>query len=368
MRFVSDIQDIAPYVPGTPIERVMEREGLAYVVKLASNESPLPPFPGVQAAIAAALPTLNRYPDGDALELCAALARYYARPEEQVTVGNGSDDLLLLLGDVLLERGDQVVFADPPFMMYPIVAMRRGAEMVRVPLLDDFGHDLDAMAAAVGPRTKMVIVCNPNNPTGNYLSAADIAAFVDAVPEDVLVVVDEAYNEFVTEADSQDTLKLQADRPNVCLLRTFSKIYGLAGLRIGYGLCPASVKEAIDKARQPFNVNRLAQVAALAALECRDEMMERRQWSVDMRAYLQQAVEALGHRTVPSQTNFLLVSIDDLCRPANEVCRALQSLGAIVRDGYGLGCPGWARVTVGTRDEIDFFIERLASLERSPVR
>jgi len=368
MRFVRDVQQIAPYVPGTPIEKVMQMHGLEYVVKLASNEFPLPPFDEVKAAIASALDDVNRYPDGDSEELRAVLAARYDRPVEQIAVGNGSDELLTLLGDVLLERGDQMVFADPSFMMYPIVAMRRGAEMLRVPLRDDFSHDLGAMAAAVGPRTKVVIICNPNNPTGNYLPAADIAAFVDSVPDDVLVVVDEAYNEFVAEADWQDTLVLQAERPNVCLLRTFSKIYGLAGLRCGYALCSAEVREALDKARGPFNVNRLAQVAARTALECQEQMMDRRRWSLELRSYMQEALERMGHRVVPSQTNFLLVNVENLQVPAAHVCDALMSRGVIVRDGQGLGCPGWIRVTVGTREEVDFFIDRLRSLERDHSR
>lgn len=368
MKFVSTVENIAPYVPGTPIEQVMQKYGLVEVVKLASNEFPLPPLDAVKEAIVASLDDLNRYPDGDAVELRTALAEHYGRPLEEIAVGNGSDDLLMLLGDVLLDHDDEVVFADPSFMMYPIVAMRRGAKMVAVPLSSDFSHDLDAMAAAVGPHTKMVILCNPNNPTGNYLPAADIAAFVDKVPDDVLVVVDEAYNEFVMAPDWQDTLQLQAERPNVCLLRTFSKVYGLAGLRVGYGLCSAPVKSALDKVRNPFNVNRVAQAAALESLKLQDKMLERRHMNAELRAYMSDALKDMGRKTVPSETNFMLVAIDDLCYPQDEVCAALMSLGAIVRDGNGLGCPGWARVTVGTRDEIDFFLERLRSLERTASR
>jgi histidinol-phosphate aminotransferase len=363
MRFNRAIERIVPYQPGTPIEYVMRRFGLEEVVKLASNESPLPPFDEVKAAIAAALGDLNRYPDGDALDLRAALAERYGRPLEEVAVGSGSCELLMLMGDALLERGDEVVFAHPSFMVYGDVCRLREARALAVPLLPDMSHDLPAMADAVGARTKMVILCNPNNPTGSYLKAADIAAFVDAVPEDVLVVLDEAYNECVTQADWQDTLPLQAERPNVCVLRTFSKIYGLAGLRVGYGLCPAPLKAALDKVRQPFNVSHLAQVAALEALRHYDQVLERRQLNAALRDYMRDALAALGRATVPSEANFMLVAIDDLCHPQDEVCAALQSQGAIVRDGNVLGCPGWARVTVGTREEIDFFLDRLRSLE-----
>lgn len=364
MRFSRVIESIVPYTPGAPIEHVMERYGLEDVVKLASNETPFSPFPEVVAAITAALPDLNRYPDGDAVALRAALAERYGRPVEEVAVGNGSCELLMLLGDAMLESGDEVVFAQPSFVVYRDICKLHGARAVGVPTLPDFSHDLEAMAAAVTARTKMVVVCNPNNPTGNYLPAADVAAFVDQVPEDVLVVLDEAYIEFVTEADRDDNLRLQATRPNVCILRTFSKIYGLAGLRTGYGLCPARLKSALDKVRQPFNTNRLAQVAAIEALKCEARVEERRQHNAEMRDYLRGALAGMGRETVPSGANFMLVGITGLCSPQEKVCGELMALGAIVRDGNNLGCPGWARVTVGTRDEIDFFLERLRGLGR----
>jgi histidinol-phosphate aminotransferase len=363
VKFVPAIEGIVPYSPGTPIEVVMRRYGLEDVVKLASNEFPLPPFAEVKAAVVAAFDEVNRYPDGDALDLRAALGEHYGRPLEEIAVGNGSCELLMLLGDALVESDDEVVFADPSFVVYADVCRRLGAKAVAVPLLPDFSHDLEAMAAAIGPRTKMVILCSPNNPTGNYLPAAEVAAFIDQVPEEVLVVLDEAYNEFVTAADWQDTLPLQAARPNVCVLRTFSKIYGLAGLRVGYGLCPAELKSALDKVRQPFNVNRLAQVAALEALKHQDRVLERRRQNAEVREYLRSALADMGRQTVASEANFMLVDIEELRHPQEHVCASLMALGAIVRDGNGLGCPGWARVTVGTPDEIDFFLERLRTLQ-----
>jgi histidinol-phosphate aminotransferase len=363
MRFLPAIEGIVPYTPGTPIESVMRQYGLTEVVKLASNEFPLPPLAEVKAAVMAAFDEVNRYPDGDCLDLRQALAALFGRRLEEVAVGNGMDDLLELLGDALLDHGDEVVFADPSFMLYEDVCMRRDAKAVLIPLLPDFAHDLDAMAAAVTPRTKLVIVCNPNNPTGNYIPAADLTAFVDKVPEDVLVVIDEAYNEFVSADDREDTLQLQAERPNVCLFRTFSKAYGLAGLRVAYGLCPEVVRGALDKVRQPFNVNRLAQVAALEALKHQDQILERRRMVIEMREYLENALASMGRAVVPSQTNFVLVSIEGLSVPQEKVCEALMVMGVIVRDGNGLGCPGWARVSTGTRYEMDFFLDRLRSLE-----
>src|SRR5665648_345988 len=257
MRFVPALAGIVPYVPGLPIEIVMRRYGLSEVVKLASNEFPLPPFDEVKRVIIEALDDLNRYPDGDATDLRAALGAHYGCVAEQIAVGSGSCELLMLLGDALLEKGDEVVFAHPSFVVYNDVCRLHEARAVAVPLVD-FTHDLEAMAAAVTPHTKMVLVCNPNNPTGTYVPVADIARLVEAVPGDVLVVVDEAYNEFVTATDSQDALELQKAHDNVIVLRTFSKIYGLCGLRVGYGLCAPEVKSALDKVRQPFNVNLLA--------------------------------------------------------------------------------------------------------------
>jgi len=362
MRFIPALDDIVAYEPGQPIELVMRRFGLSEVVKLASNEFPQPPFPEVKEAIIAAVDDLNRYPDGYSTDLRAALAEHYAVRPEQVAAGAGSCELLLLLGDVLLEKGDEVVFADPSFVVYNDLCLMHEATAVKVPLVD-FAHDLDAMIAAVTPRTKMVIVCNPNNPTGTYVPVEGIARLVEAVPGDVLVVVDEAYNEFVTAPDSQDALRLQAEHENVIVLRTFSKIYGLCGLRVGYGLCAEELRAAFDKVRQPFNVNRLAQAAAIEALKHQDQVARRRDENARLRADMVAALAARGRGTVPSEANFMLVDTRDLCHPQDQVCGVLLSLGAIVRDGNALGCPGWARVSVGTHSEIDFFLHRLASLE-----
>lgn len=351
-----------PYKPGTPVETVMRRYGLTTVVKLASNELSLPLIPEVREAVIAALDDVNRYPDGACLDLRQALAEQFARPLEQTIVGNGMDDLLELLGDALLEPGDEAVYASPSFALYEHVCVRRGATPVAVPLLADFGHDLEAMAAAVTHRTKLLIVCNPNNPTGNYIPAAELAAFVDRLSSDVLVVIDEAYNEFVSEADRDDTLKLQATRANLCVFRTFSKVYGLAGLRVGYGFCPEALRIAYDKVRAPFNVNRLAQVAALEALRHQDQIRARRQSIIELREYLRGELARMGRASVPSQSNFVLVSSDGLRVPRDEVCEALMAEGVIVRDGQGLGCPGWIRVSIGTRTELDLFLDRLRSL------
>lgn len=362
MRFIPALKRITPYEPGLPLEMVMRKYGLSEVVKLASNESPLPPFAEVKAAIVAALDNLNRYPDGHCADLRAALAEHYGRDAGEIVIGNGSCELLMLFGDALLERGDEVVFAAPSFVVYNDICLRHEAVAVPVPLVDH-RHDLAAMAAAVTPRTKMLIVCNPNNPTGTYLPAAAIADLVTSLPSDVLVIIDEAYNEFVTAADSQDALALQATHDNVVVLRTFSKIYGLCGLRTGYGLCRPEVRAAIDKVRQPFNVNHLAQIAAVEALKHWGQVVSRREANARSRARMATALAQRGRATVPSEANFMLVDMCGLSRPQEEMFLALLEQGVIVRDGNALGCPGWARVSVGTEEEIEFFLEKLALFE-----
>jgi histidinol-phosphate aminotransferase len=361
LRYIPALESMVAYEPGRPLELVMREFGLDDVVKLASNEFPLPPFPEVRQAVIDAIADLNRYPDGHSTDLRAALAVRYGREPAEVVVGNGSCELLMLLGDALLERGDEAVFAAPSFVVYRDICLRHEARAVPVPTTD-FRHDLEAMAAAVTPRTKIVFVCNPNNPTGTYVPVAGIAWLVEQVPSDVLVVIDEAYSEFVSAPDAQDALHLQAAHDNVIVLRTFSKIYGLCGLRVGFGLCASELRSALDKLRQPFNVNRLAQAAALEALKHQDQVAARSRLNAELREYLVGRLTATGRATVPSEANFMLMDTRDLCRPQEEVCRALLAMGAIVRDGNALGCPGWARVSVGTRDEIDFFLEKLASL------
>ena len=362
MRFRPALADIVPYEPGLTAELVRRRYGLDDVVKLASNEFPLPPFPEVKQAMLASLDELQRYPDGHSTDLCAALAAHHGRASEQIVVGNGSCELLVSLGHALLEAGDEVVFAAPSFAMYADVCEMRAAVAVEVPLRDH-AHDVDAMAGAVTPKTRMVILCNPNNPTGTYVPAVDVARLADAVPGDVLLVVDEAYNEFVVAPDAQGALDVQAAHDNVIVLRTFSKIYGLCGLRVGYGLCAPGVKQALDKVRQPFNANRLAQVAAVEALRHQDQVQARREQTAALRSGMAAALAARGRATVPSQANFMLVDARGLRVPQEEVFESLLRLGVIVRDGNALGLPGWLRVSVGTEDEIGFFLDKLASLE-----
>jgi histidinol-phosphate aminotransferase len=362
VRFIPELNGIVPYQPGLPIEAVRRRYGLQEVVKLASNEFPLPPFPEVKEVVLEALDRLQRYPDGFSTDLREALAGVYDRSPEQITVGCGTCELLYLLAHAVLERGDEVVLATPSFTSYRDVIDIRGAVPVAVPL-KGHTHDLEAMAAAVTPRTRMLFVCNPNNPTGTHLPSAEVRRLVERVPGDVMVVIDEAYIEFVTAGDREDSLEIQKEHDNVVVLRTFSKIYGLCGLRTGYGICAPEVKQAVDKVRQPFNVNLLGQIAAVEALKHPDQVAERREANARLRDHLVARLAERGRATVPTEANFMLVDINDLSHPQEQVCEALLSMGAIVRDGNALGCPGWARVTVGTEEEIEFFLDRLAALE-----
>lgn len=364
MKFVPQLDNVVPYVAGTPIEVVMREYGLEKVIKLASNESPLPPFPEVLEVIQERFDILNRYPDAECRDLKAALAERYGVGPEEIIVTNGSCELILWLSLVFLEPGTEAVFADPTFLMYEEVTTARGATPVKVPLVD-FRNDLDAMAAAVTERTRLLFLTNPHNPTGSYLPYADIAAFADGLPDDCVLVLDEAYNEYVEEGDSQEGLELRRRNENVVVLRTFSKIYGLCGLRVGYGICDARIKEAIDKVRQPFNVNTLGQAAALRALGLENRLEERRRLNLEGRDQLYSGLAALGLEHVPTQSNFMLVDVTSLAVPAGVVPEELMKRGVIVRDGRPFGCPGYIRVSVGTEEENRLLLEKLAELKRS---
>jgi histidinol-phosphate aminotransferase len=361
MKFLVDIEKVAPYTPGERIEAVAERYGLDEIVKLASNEYPLPPVEGVMNAIETALRATNRYPDARCAELREALAALHGVRPTNVAIGNGSLEVLLLLGEALLGPGREAVFPAPSFSLYRKMCDLHGALARPVPLVDD-RLDLTTMAAMVTPATAMVILCNPNNPTGTYVPALEIGMFVEAVPEDVLVVVDEAYNEFVTAPDSQSVLALVRERPNVLVTRTFSKIYGLCALRIGYGLASEIVCRAIDTFRQPFNVNGIAQAAALESLRHQDEISRRRMLNAGLRDALVAGLEGLGLSVLPSEANFVLADLRPLGLPDAEVCERLMGLGAIVRDGAAFGLPGRARISVGTEGEIAFLIAKMTSL------
>jgi histidinol-phosphate aminotransferase len=349
IEFSSRMRDVAPYPKAATYAHGGD------LVKLASNETPWGPHASVVDAIAAHGQSLNRYPDPSNSVLRRRLAERYDLAPELITVGNGSCDILLAAAQALLEPGAEILFAWPSFSMYPHLAAMTGARAVAVPLTDGGVHDLDAMAREVTAATRIVIVCNPNNPTATALPVAAIEEFAAQVPDHVALVIDEAYVEFNLLQDPDDSLSLLRRHSNVVLLRTFSKVYGLCGLRVGYALCSESFHDAVDRIRQPFSVNALAQAAAAEALLHQDEVTRRVERNAIERVHLESELAARGFATTRSQGNFSWVVVED----EEIVLSGLESRGVIVRSGDALGDPGHLRVTYGTRTDNDRFLAAL---------
>jgi len=350
------VRDLRPYEPGKPIEELERELGIQGSVKLASNENPLGPSPRAVEALRGALAGVHRYPDGHGHALRRKLAERLAVDEAALVLGNGSDELLELLAKTFLGPGDEAVFAWPSFAMYPIVVQGMGATPVRVPLDEGLVHDLDALAAAVGERTKLVMVCNPNNPTGTTVGAEAFDRFAAALPEDVVLVVDEAYFAFARRDDFPDALAWVRRRPATITLRTFSKSHGLAGLRVGYGVASPELAGFLERVRHPFNLNLLAQVAAVAALDDDEHVARSRELNERGLAYLERELGALGVETTPSEANFLLA------RTGPGVYEPLLREGVIVRPMAGFGLPEHVRVTVGLPEENERFVKALKRL------
>ena len=330
------------------------------LVKLASNETPFAPHPQVLEAVESQLRTLNRYPDPAKATLRRRLSDRTGVPPERIAIGNGSCELLLAGGEAMLEPGAEVVYAWPSFSIYPHLAAMTGARAIEVPLNEAQEHDLDAMANEVSAATRMVIVCNPNNPTATALPPQAIDEFLKGVPRNVAVILDEAYIEFCTTQDPDESLDLLRKHPNLLVLRTFSKVYGLCGLRVGYALGSEEFRLAVDRVRQPFSVNALAQAAATEALNHVDEVERRVEQTAIERIHVETELEERGFATTDSQANFSWVSLGE--RDEDEVVDGLAKLGVIVRAGRALGQEGWMRVTYGTRSENDRFLAALDQL------
>ncbi len=335
---------IAPYIPGKPIEDLARELGLdpATIVKLASNENPRGPSPKVLAAVAQAAADITRYPDGNGFLLKEALAaRLFVKPD-QIVLGNGSNDILELATMAYLKPGDEAVYAQHAFAVYPLATMARGAKGVEVPARD-LGHDLPAMRAAVTSLTRIVFVANPNNPTGTWIAPAALEAFIDSIPRDVLVVLDEAYNEYLDPADRADSVGWVGRYPHLLVSRSFSKAYGLAALRVGYGVTSAAVADVMNRVRQPFNVNSLAQAAAVAALDDTAYVEESRKLNAQGLTQLYAGFDALGIPYVRSHGNFVLAKMGD----AHAINLSLLKQGVIVRPVTNYGLREWLRITVG---------------------
>ncbi len=339
------IAELDPYQPGKPIEELERELGIQGSVKLASNENPLGPSPKAVEAIRAALEGVNRYPDGASFRLRQALSKRLGIPENQLVFGTGADEMLELFAKSFLGPGDEAVFAWPSFAMYPIVVKGMGATPIAVPLNGNMVHDLSAMADAIGERTRLVLVCNPNNPTGTSVGAEAFDRFAASLPEDVILVVDEAYFEFVRRDDFPDSFGWVSRRPGTAVLRTFSKIYGLAGLRVGYGMMDAEMASYLERARHPFNVNLLAEAAALAALDDEEHVERTLRTNREGAEVLSRGLEALGIEVWPTDANFLLA------RTGAESYEKLLLEGVIVRPLAGFGLPEHVRITIGTAKE-----------------
>jgi histidinol-phosphate aminotransferase len=338
-------------------------------VRLASNESPWPPLPAVIEAIQGALPTLNRYPDPTNSLLRERLSDRYGVPASRIAIGNGSCDILLAAGEALLEPGAELVYAWPSFSVYPHLGAASGARAVTVPLDACERHDLQGMLREITAATRLVIVCNPNNPTSTALSLAGIADFLAGVPRHVCVIVDEAYCEFNLLEDPDASVELLARHPNLVLLRTFSKVYGLCGLRVGFALCGSEdLPRAVDQVRQPFFCNAVAQAAAVEALAHQDAVTERVTRTIAERISVDERLRALGIEPARSQANFCWFGLGEDNDPElatareAEVMRGLAERGVLVRGGGALGKPGALRVTYGTSEENLIFLDALAEV------
>lgn len=342
------LRDIAVYEPGKPIEETARELGVdpAEVVKLASNENPLGPSPKAVQVMRAALDNAHLYPDGSGFNLCEAIAAKVGLEPENVILGNGSNEVIEFLGHAFLdtERQDEVIASHYAFVVYKLIATSFGARMVEVPS-PDYQQDLEAMLAAVTPKTRLIFIPNPNNPTGTLISQRAIDSLMSRVPEKVIVVFDEAYFEFLD--DPPDTLRFVREGRNVIVLRTFSKIHGLAGLRIGYAVARPDVIEVLHKTRQPFNVNSIAQAGALAALNDDAHLRETKRVIDRGRAYLQKQFAEMQIPFVPAAANFLMVNVADCCAVFDKLLRRK----IIVRPLKGYGLPEWVRISVGTMEE-----------------
>jgi histidinol-phosphate aminotransferase len=357
--FAQKLERMPHYEAGLHEDAAREAFGAEDIVKLASNESPWGPHPAVVEAIADASSGLNRYPDQYSKRLRRRIAERFEVEPGLVAVGNGSCEILLAAAEALCEPGAEIVFAWPSFSIYPHLAALTGAREIRVPLAEGYVHEFDAMLTEITAATQLVCVNNPNNPTGTHVPAARIAEFCERVPGHVTIALDEAYIEFQTTDDPDDTVDLLQQFPNLVLLRTFSKVYGLAGLRCGYALGSAKFRAAVDAVRQPFSVNELAQVAAAEAILHGDEVIQRVERTIVERIFVEEGVRELGLDAPDSQANFSWVPLGD--RDEEEVIKALGERGIVVRGGASLGGPGHIRVTYGTRQENERFLNALGA-------
>jgi histidinol-phosphate aminotransferase len=358
------ILDIKPYIPGKPIEDVKRELGLKSVIKLASNENPYPPSRKVLAAIQKAAVSVNRYPDGGCFVLRKALAKCLKVSEDQLIFGNGSDEVIVLAVKAFVSEGDEVIIAQPSFLIYDIASRLAGAKIHAVPL-QNFRYDLEGMKAKLSKRTKIVFIGNPDNPAGTYVTQAQLEDFIKAASKETLISIDEAYFEYVQAKDYPDSLALVKKYPNVIVTRTFSKMYGLAGLRVGYGIARPEMIDILNRLREPFNVNSIAQVAAVAALSDQAYYKKIAKETKIQRQFLYRSLTGMNILYSESFTNFILINVGGDSGP---VAQALLKKGVIIRDMNAWGLKGYIRVSIGNTAENKRFINTLKTVIASGAK
>ena len=353
------VKEISRYQAGKSIEEVREEFELEKIVKLASNENPLGPAIQVIDTIQSEAKNISLYPDSDSRELKSALAEKYQLDQEKIFIGNGSDEILDLLMTLILKSGDEVIQAEPAFIKYELAVKSRAGNSIKVPLDENYKHDLKAIESEITDQTKAILICNPNNPTGTMLNKEEIESFLERISDEILVVVDQAYHEYITAEDLFDGVELLDEYSNLMLMRTFSKVYGLAGMRIGYALADPELIDYLNRIRGPFNVNRLAQKAAVTALESESYLEICQNLNKKEKKFLYQKFEELDLDYIKTEANFIMVNTE---MPAEEVFEKLQQEGVIIRSGKQFGMDTWIRVTIGTRADNEYFIRKLKAL------
>ncbi len=352
------VKGLQPYVPGKPIEELERELGISNIIKLAGNENPLGPSDSVIKAIEAVTKDLTRYPDGSCYKLKMALAEKLAVSPEQITIGNGSNEVLEIIAHTFADSNSEIIFSEHGFAVYPLLTQSIGAQMV-VTRARNWGHDLDEMANAITEKTKIIFIANPNNPTGTWLSKGELKAFLKSVPENVLVVLDEAYFEYVDQENYPNGVKLMKKFPNLIVTRTFSKIYGLAALRIGYSVSSPDIAELMNRVRQPFNSNALAQAAAIAAIDDQTYIETSRDLNSKGLVKLETGFQTLELNYIPSVGNFISVEVGP---QADLIFKELLQEGVIVRPVANYNMPEFLRVSVGTEEENNRFLAALETV------
>jgi histidinol-phosphate aminotransferase len=355
------VTNIKPYVPGKPVDEVERELNITGIIKLASNENPLGPSPKALEAINKAAKDSNIYPDQNCFELTRILADKLNLSPDNVFIGNGSDEVMLCAALAYISAGDEVVVSLNTFSTYETVSRLMEASIIKVNL-KDFTYDLAAMQKMIGPKTKMVFICNPNNPTGTIVNQAQLDQFIDRLPPEVVVIIDEAYGEYVKSKEFPDTIKYVKEKKNVIITRTFSKIHGIAGLRVGYGIAKPEIIKYLNLVRLPFSVNRIGQLAAAASLSESEHVRASIKNNEDGKTYLYESLDKLGIKYLKTEANFIMINVDD---DADGMFIKLMRSGVIIRPLQSFGLPGAIRVTVGTPDQNKKFIKALGEALRA---